>query len=158
MEDLNKIHQVFVYGTLKSGGEVRGLDSFQGELLKSEFRYVENPMTKLQEPVDMHLQIVGKAVTKHPDFQMIDLGAFPGVVNGNNFLEGEVWEVDGEMLQYHLDAIEGYPNFYNRKVIETSKGNAWIYFLDDTQYLSRSNTNSNKIKTINNVQSWTLNG
>ena len=54
------MNRVFVYGTLKSGGEIRGLNQFEDAV------------------------IVGKAKTQYPDYDMADLGAFPGV-----FLNGE---------------------------------------------------------------------
>ena len=52
-------NKVFVYGTLKSGGQIRGLNQFGDGAV-----------------------IVGKAQTVYPDYDMIDLGAFPGVVKG----------------------------------------------------------------------------
>ena len=65
------MNKVFVYGTLKSGGEIRGLNQF-GE----------------------GASIVGKAKTQYPDYEMSDLGAFPGVfLNGKFHIQGEVWEV-----------------------------------------------------------------
>ena len=93
------MNKVFVYGTLKSGGEVRGLNQFGDGAT-----------------------IVGKAKTQYPDYEMADLGAFPGVfLNGKYHIEGEVWEVDDETLE-HLDAIEGYPDFYSRQVTHTTQG------------------------------------
>jgi gamma-glutamylcyclotransferase (GGCT)/AIG2-like uncharacterized protein YtfP len=101
---------VFVYGTLKSGGKVRGLDGFPGAT------------------------IVGKAKTTYPDYHMIDLGAFPGVLkNGEHHIQGEVWEVD-EQTALELDMIEGYPDFYNKEKTETTQGRAWMYFLPGDQY------------------------
>ena len=102
---------VFVYGTLKSGGEVRGLNQFGDGA-----------------------NIVGKAKTTYPDYDMADLGAFPGVfLNGEFHIEGEVWEVDEETLK-DLDAIEGYPDFYKRQITHTDKGKAWMYYLDGEMY------------------------
>ena len=93
--------KVFVYGTLKSGGEIRGLHQFVGGAV-----------------------IVGKAYTTYPDYSMIDLGAFPGVLKGGRHkIQGEVWEVDQDTFE-DLDAMEGYPEFYNRELTETTQGRA----------------------------------
>lgn len=101
---------VFVYGTLKSSGKVRGLNQFPGAT------------------------IVGKAKTTYPDYHMIDLGAFPGVLKkGKHHIQGEVWEVD-EQTAEELDMIEGYPEFYNKEKTETTHGRAWMYFLQGDQY------------------------
>ena len=102
------MNRVFVYGTLKSGGEIRGLNQF-GE----------------------GASIVGKAKTQYPDYEMSDLGAFPGVfLNGKFHIQGEVWEVSDEVME-QLDAIEGYPDFYNKQIVHTTQGKAWMYFLPD---------------------------
>ena len=53
-------------------------------------------------------------------------------VQGEDSIIGEVWSVDEETFAY-LDAIEGYPDFYDRRIIETSKGDAWIYFIKDVE-------------------------
>ena len=103
--------RVFVYGTLKSGGEVRGLNQFGDGA-----------------------EIVGKAKTVYPDYDMADLGAFPGVFLGGEYhIQGEVWEVDEETMK-DLDAIEGYPNFYKRQLTHTTEGKAWMYYLEGKEY------------------------
>jgi len=107
MENLNR---VFVYGTLKSGNRVRGIDSFVP---------------------DSQASLIGKAETQ-PKFSLWDLGAFPAASQGEDSIIGEVWSVDEETFAY-LDAIEGYPDFYDRRIIETSKGDAWIYFIKDVE-------------------------
>ena len=62
--------KIFVYGTLKSGNSTRGLDSPQ-------FADVEK--TKL-----------GIAKTTSSKFNMVDLGAFPGVVvNGTHDIQAK---------------------------------------------------------------------
>jgi len=101
-------NKVFVYGTLKSGGEIRGLNNMAGP---------------------NNAEIVGIATTTYPDYDMLDLGAFPGVVmGGTKKIKGEVWLVDDETME-QLDAIEGYPEFYNRIPTETTQGKANMYFL-----------------------------
>ena len=32
-----------------------------------------------------------------------------------------------------LDRLEGYPRFYNRSVIDTTYGKAWVYHMDDAE-------------------------
>jgi len=60
---------------------------------------------------------------------MVDLGAFPGVLmGGTNYIQGEVWEVTDDVAE-QLDAIEGYPDFYNKIPTETTEGKAMMYFL-----------------------------
>ena len=122
--------QVFVYGTLKSNGHVRGLNKFPGAV------------------------IVGKATTLYPDYDMIDLGSFPGVLlQGTSKVVGEVWEVDEDTLKL-LDQIEGYPTFYDRTVVHTTEGKAWMYYLDRDEYAEEIGQHSPSITNINNTLTW----
>jgi len=59
---------------------------------------------------------------------MYSLGGFPGIVldDSDNTVVGEVYSVKDFAP---LDYLEGYPSFYDRKVVETSLGKAWVYFL-----------------------------
>ena len=125
-------NKVFVYGTLKSGGQIRGLNQFGDGAV-----------------------IVGKAQTVYPDYDMIDLGSFPGVVKGGTYkIQGEVWEVDDETMQ-DLDAIEGYPDFYNREVTMTTQGKAWMYYLPRDTYAGYENVDSPQVEIINDeVKMW----
>ena len=42
----------------------------------------------------------------------------------------EVFRIpDGNLT--HLDRLEGYPSFYNRSVVSTKFGDAWIYHIED---------------------------
>lgn len=128
-------HLVFVYGSLKSGGDIRGLNQFGDGAV-----------------------IVGKAKTTYPDYHMADLGAFPGVfLGGDKYIQGEVWEVSDEVLE-QLDAIEGYPSFYNRVKTQTSKGKAWMYYLDAREYSSfhADNPKSDSIEDIDGTLIWNL--
>lgn len=102
------MHKVFVYGSLLSGLGNHGL------LTGSAF--------------------IGKAITP-PEFTMLDLGAFPGVVHtieGGSTVIGEVYEVD-DMTLRRLDHLEGYDSddpksgLYNRMQIPTEFGEAFIY-------------------------------
>jgi len=125
------MHKVFVYGTLKSGGSVRGIDGMQGA------------------------SIVGKTKTTYPDYQMMDLGAFPGVfLKGDKFIEGEVWEVTDQVLE-NLDAIEGYPDFYKKQMIQTDLGKAIMYYLDG-QFKSIDAQGSDNIEEFDDTQRWLI--
>lgn len=132
---MDNMHKVFVYGTLKSGGSIRGLNNF-GE----------------------GADIVGKAKTTYPDYNMEDLGAFPGVfLKGTKYIQGEVWEVDDEVFEM-LDGIEGYPDFYNRIKTETSQGKAWMYYLDKGEYgnFQKDTGLSDSIEEIDGTLIWKL--
>jgi gamma-glutamylaminecyclotransferase len=123
--------KVFVYGTLKSGGEIRGLHQF----------------------VDGAV-IVGKAYTTYPDYSMIDLGAFPGVLKGGRHkIQGEVWEVDQDTFE-DLDAMEGYPEFYNRELTETTQGRAWMYHLPREDYADKYAQQSENITVQGDILIW----
>lgn len=98
-------HRVFVYGTLKRGNSLRGLDRMGDAEFVSESSTVDNK------------------------YNLWCLGAYPAVsVDGCNRIKGEVWEVDDAVFE-QLDMIEGYPGFYNRQQIETEHGKAWMYYL-----------------------------
>jgi len=123
--------KVFVYGTLKSGGELRGLDRFGDGAT-----------------------IVGKAKTVYPDYEMADLGAFPGVfLNGEYHIEGEVWEVDDDTMD-DLDAIEGYPDFYDRQLTHTTEGKAWMYYLAGDTYKSYKGERGNQVVEDGDTLRW----
>ena len=98
---------VFVYGTLKRGSSIRGLDRWGSG---AEF--------------------VGPAVTIRNNYSLWNLGAFPAVSSGKSYIAGEVWSVDKETLA-DLDRIEGHPDFYKRMEVSTTKGKAWMYYIPD---------------------------
>lgn len=64
-------------------------------------------------------------------FEMYSLGGFPYIKPAS---EGditiEVYAVPITAMKA-LDMLEGYPSFYNRKLVDTTKGQAWIYYIDD---------------------------
>lgn len=132
MIQVNTLNKVFVYGTLKSGGALRGIDTLSDQSI-----------------------LIGKATTEYPDYDMLDLGAFPGVVSGTNYIQGEVWEVDEDTFHI-LDHIEGYPNFYNRKMVHTTEGKAWMYYLNnETDYYgSTTSDQSDRIEKANEALIW----
>lgn len=71
-------------------------------------------------------------------FKMYSLGGFPFIASSDNEddrITIEVYGVDQETMR-DLDILEGYnprhpeSSFYNRKLVQTSLGDAWIYFID----------------------------
>lgn len=93
-------HQVFVYGTLLRG-EVN-----HHRLTGAEF--------------------LGGCRTE-PCFTLFNLGAYPGLARGGRTaITGEVYRVDGAGLR-HLDRLEDYPRLYDRQLIATPFGRAWVY-------------------------------
>ena len=125
------MNKVFVYGTLKSGGSIRGLSNFGDGAV-----------------------IVGKAKTTYPDYKMLDLGAFPGVfLNGKHHIVGEVWEISDEVME-QLDAIEGYPDFYNRQVTHTTQGKAWMYYLEGKDYELYKGVRGDQVMEEGNTLVW----
>ena len=57
-------------------------------------------------------------VTREPDFELISLGSFPGLLHKypGYLIFGELWDVDDEGITV-LDRLEGHPNFYKRETI-----------------------------------------
>ena len=67
-------------------------------------------------------------------FKMYSMGGFPFCTEvqatASDIVQVEVYEVD--QLQFRsLDRLEGYPSFYNRKLVVTSYGLAWMYYIND---------------------------
>lgn len=101
--------QVFVYGTLRQGQSNAFL------LAQSQF--------------------LGRYITeKH--FHLFDLGEYPAAIKGDELLVGEVYRVDDATLA-RLDLLEDYPREYDRQLIDTPYGPAWIYLYQDPRSLKR---------------------
>lgn len=75
---------------------------------------------------------------------MVSLGGFPALIvdeKENNPITIEVYEVDPDTFKM-VDGLEGcttgdkfsHANFYNRKKIETSEGEAWVYYIADERH------------------------
>lgn len=91
---------VFVYGTLLSGE-------------------INNYLLSGAEPLGAH--------RTEPCFTMFSLGAYPAVARGGNTsIAGELYRVDAKGME-HLDHLEDYPRLYDRILIPTQHGRAWIY-------------------------------
>ena len=125
--------KVFVYGSLKRGGNVRGMQFFQDAI---------------------H---IGQATTTAGIYDMLDLGAFPGVVfDGQHDITGEVYIVDENILA-QLDAIEGYPDFYDRTEVETTEGKAFMYYLPaDFAQEYPNHKDSQRIQATSKMLTWKL--
>lgn len=97
------MHKVLVYGTLKKGfSNHRRLES--SKLLNDNVFFTGT---------------------------MASLGAFPCCTqHGNTKIKGELYEVDDDTLR-SLDSLESHPSFYERKVVHTSAGPAWVYLIDE---------------------------
>ena len=61
-------------------------------------------------------------------WDMFSLGGFPAIIKGDGDITIEVYEVHDKYTADGLDMLEGYPSFYDRKLIDTTLGKAWIYF------------------------------
>lgn len=97
---------VSVYGTLRQGqGNYERLLSQYGDPLSTE---------RTEE-----------------EFTMESLGGFPALIPGNSSAVIELYDVDEDTMR-RLDMLEGYPTFYDRKLISTSLGDAWIYFMEES--------------------------
>ena len=63
--------------------------------------------------------------------RMFSLGAYPCVsIHGNTTIKGEMYDVSDSTLR-DLDRLEGHPRFYCREVVETSRGPAWVYLINN---------------------------
>ena len=109
----NLWHLVFVYGTLMAkSSTIRSLDKFGS-----------------------NAEFVSDTMTQSSSFDMLDLGHFPGVIDkmSGNRVAGELWRVTSDVFK-QLDIIEGYPDFYTRKMIPTEHGIAWMYYLPESAH------------------------
>lgn len=127
---MNNWHLVFVYGTLmqKAGG-IRSLDK-----------------------IGDSAEYVCDTVTSSEQFEMLNLGHFPGVVDSasGHRVAGELWRVTSRVFR-DLDIIEGYPDFYTRKMVPTDHGIAWMYYLPQNVY---QDNHTQKITEKQGVLSW----
>ena len=78
-----------------------------------------------------------KEVETAPKYTLLDLGAFPGVVEGGETaVKGELWEVSDAETKKRLDRLEGYRgkndpnNLYNKDTIEIDDKPAIIYLFN----------------------------
>jgi gamma-glutamylcyclotransferase (GGCT)/AIG2-like uncharacterized protein YtfP len=93
-------HRVFVYGTLLSG--------------------------EVNHRLLAGAELLGPHRTE-PCFTLFRLGAYPGLARGGTTaVVGEVYRVDAAGLA-RLDRLEECPRLYDRVLIPTPYGRAWVY-------------------------------
>ncbi len=65
-----------------------------------------------------------------PRYRLTDLGPYPVLSRGGGTaVAGEVYRISRLMLQ-RLDVLEAYPSEYDRVLIPTPWGRAWVYLRD----------------------------
>lgn len=107
---------------------------------------------------------IGSATSLEPKFKMYGVGkSFPGLVSGNSFFTGEVYELSIKNVEYYIDFLEGYPHFYTRNKINVKLNdtnevvNTWVYMLSD-DYLNGNKTylisDLDRLKFNNNTYEW----
>ncbi|MGH8458615.1 MAG: gamma-glutamylcyclotransferase family protein [Nevskiales bacterium] len=96
------MQRVFVYGTLRRG---------------------ESHAHLMQDA-----EYLGLHVTE-PRYTLCDMGEYPAAVSwGVTSIRGEVYDVDDALLR-RLDEYEEFPGVYNRRLVHTPYGGAWIYLI-----------------------------
>jgi gamma-glutamylcyclotransferase (GGCT)/AIG2-like uncharacterized protein YtfP len=64
-------------------------------------------------------------------YSMYDFGTYPAVsTGGSTCIVGEVYEIDDQHLAA-TDQLEWYPDYYQRILIETGHGEAWMYVIGE---------------------------
>jgi gamma-glutamylcyclotransferase (GGCT)/AIG2-like uncharacterized protein YtfP len=119
-------HLVAVYGTLRRG--------------EGNYHYFLDRSRKL-------------GVCAIEGWDMYSLGAFPFVTPGEGKITIEVFKVDDTTFR-ELDGLEGYPDFYDRKVVETAYGPAWIYFMEPEEITLNPRIDSGDWVNYKNHGGW----
>lgn len=99
---MKKGDKIFVYGTLRPTG-------CNGRLLEGRANHLGNN------------RIEGAT--------LYNLGWFPGVkLGGGSQVEGDLFEITCDTLPDSLDRYEGYPQLYDRQIVQTVDGQeTWVY-------------------------------
>ena len=96
------MNRVFVYGTLKRG--------------QRNFYYLRAA------------EFVGTFSTD-PIFSMVAFDDYPAVCEqGRHTIHGEIYHISDPQFRL-LDELERYPDYYQRIVIPTDYGDAWMYIV-----------------------------
>jgi len=96
--------RVFVYGTLKKG--------FRNAFYLQDARFLGEFSTD-------------------PVYSMYNFGTYPAVSElGKTAIEGEVYEISRAQLE-QIDRLEWCPEFYQRVMIQTRFGEAWMYVVSE---------------------------
>ena len=132
----------------------------------------------LRERMENHrlIERVGKNLIKNdiiiPGYNMKDMGAFPGIIKGNNKIVCELYKTTEECIEGPFDMLEGYNkedpkrSFYLRKLIdlpdkvkdgEVIVTKAYIYELnqEDADEGNRYSSLHDVPKDEDNIQDWT---
>lgn len=104
--------KVFVYGSLR--------------------KELGNDINLMAERAGSEIEYLGMDTIEAEMYSLVWYPAivFSGVSGKSVQVLGEVYEVktNQEDMLKRLDALEGYPDYYNRKLIDTEFGKAWVYF------------------------------
>lgn len=96
-----------------------------------------------------------------PGFGMVNLGFYPAVYlsdDADKTISVEVYKPVNDDMKRRLDGLEGYREggtFYDRMLIDTEHGKAWIYFMDQFDDESKNQVqtgdwvNRNGVKEVN---------
>ena len=110
MKEDKKIKLYAVYGTLK-----KGHGNYKWHLENEETEYLGNTETEAK-------------------FSLYSLGGFPGLKNdGTTKVNIDVFKINSEEVEEGVDRLEGFRefnhpnNFYNKEVIDTKFGKAYVY-------------------------------
>lgn len=132
----------------------------------------------LRERMSNHrlIERVGKNLVKKdiiiPGYNMKDMGAFPGIIKGDNKIVCELYKTTEECIEGPFDMLEGYNkenpkrSFYLRKLIdlpdkvkdgEVTVTKAYIYELnqEDADEGNRYSSLHDVPKDEDNIQDWT---
>lgn len=132
----------------------------------------------LREKMSNHrlIERVGKNLIKNniiiSGYNMKDMGAFPGIIKGDNKIVCELYKTTEECVENQFDMLEGYnkenpkSSFYLRKLIDLPNpvqdeeniiDQAYIYELnqEDADERSRYSSLYDVPKDEDNIQDWT---
>ena len=69
-----------------------------------------------------------KAATTAPKYKLLNLGSFPGVIDGEAVVVGELYDIPECALEV-FDRIEGVPFLFDRKQVELEDGTTAIAYM-----------------------------
>lgn len=103
--------------------------------------------------------LIGNGKTTYPTFQMFSMNDwYPVIINGNSYINGEVYLINESDLFSDLDVLEGYPDLYQRKAIDVtldsgSKIKAIVYYMSGS-FGDIKDKPSERIIYKDNCYSW----
>ena len=126
--------KIFVYGSLRRG--------------------MHNDIHRFFERTEAEAEYLGTTVVKG---KMYSLGAFPYITEPfpydrqGEVVLGEVYEIKSSRVKLlkALDRLEGYPSFYNRKMVSTALGEVWVYFIPNRTEVSPQVPNGDWVSYVN---------